>query len=240
MTSLLQQGNSWGRGSLPSLASPIILKGEGSGLRKGHPPLPCSAFTSSLPDVAMLSRSLAVDQQEILVASNVPVGDWEGSASWRERHCQPCIKLLWEMSLIQTGERSCTCCLFSSPAGGRDLGYNCEYPTMLLGFHELSQLLILQRYPFLAAVSAFLQQANCLFLTSLSETCAVNNGGCDRTCKDTSTGVHCSCPVGFTLQLDGKTCKGSLCLSMLLMYGDEGSSSPPYLLSDSGFAYDSY
>lgn len=39
------------------------------------------------------------------------------------------------------------------------------------------------------------------------ETCAVNNGGCDRTCKDTSTGVHCSCPVGFTLQLDGKTCK---------------------------------
>lgn len=40
------------------------------------------------------------------------------------------------------------------------------------------------------------------------ETCAVNNGGCDRTCKDTSTGVHCSCPVGFTLQFDGKTCKG--------------------------------
>nr|XP_060623144.1 signal peptide, CUB and EGF-like domain-containing protein 2 isoform X3 [Anolis sagrei ordinatus] len=39
------------------------------------------------------------------------------------------------------------------------------------------------------------------------ETCAVNNGGCDRTCKDTSTGVHCSCPVGFTLQFDGKTCK---------------------------------
>ncbi|XP_032096593.1 signal peptide, CUB and EGF-like domain-containing protein 2 isoform X9 [Sapajus apella] len=41
----------------------------------------------------------------------------------------------------------------------------------------------------------------------LMETCAVNNGGCDRTCKDTSTGVRCSCPVGFTLQLDGKTCK---------------------------------
>lgn len=42
------------------------------------------------------------------------------------------------------------------------------------------------------------------------ETCAVNNGGCDRTCKDTSTGVHCSCPVGFTLQFDGKTCKGGI------------------------------
>ncbi|XP_034625958.1 signal peptide, CUB and EGF-like domain-containing protein 2 isoform X6 [Trachemys scripta elegans] len=41
----------------------------------------------------------------------------------------------------------------------------------------------------------------------IMETCAVNNGGCDRTCKDTSTGVHCSCPVGFTLQFDGKTCK---------------------------------
>ncbi|XP_076796808.1 signal peptide, CUB and EGF-like domain-containing protein 2 isoform X5 [Arvicanthis niloticus] len=41
----------------------------------------------------------------------------------------------------------------------------------------------------------------------LMETCAVNNGGCDRTCKDTSTGVHCSCPTGFSLQLDGKTCK---------------------------------
>ncbi|XP_075423180.1 signal peptide, CUB and EGF-like domain-containing protein 2 isoform X4 [Ascaphus truei] len=41
----------------------------------------------------------------------------------------------------------------------------------------------------------------------LMETCAVNNGGCDRTCRDTSTGVRCSCPVGFTLQFDGKTCK---------------------------------
>ncbi|XP_062919243.1 signal peptide, CUB and EGF-like domain-containing protein 2 isoform X3 [Mobula hypostoma] len=41
----------------------------------------------------------------------------------------------------------------------------------------------------------------------LMETCAINNGGCDRTCKDTSTGVRCSCPVGFTLQPDGKTCK---------------------------------
>ncbi|MEQ2236547.1 Signal peptide, CUB and EGF-like domain-containing protein 1, partial [Ilyodon furcidens] len=40
------------------------------------------------------------------------------------------------------------------------------------------------------------------------ESCAVNNGGCDRTCKDTATGVRCSCPVGFNLQPDGKTCKG--------------------------------
>ncbi|XP_053490767.1 signal peptide, CUB and EGF-like domain-containing protein 2 isoform X4 [Ictalurus furcatus] len=41
----------------------------------------------------------------------------------------------------------------------------------------------------------------------LMETCAVNNGGCDSMCKDTSTGVRCSCPVGFTLQPDGKSCE---------------------------------
>uniref|UniRef100_A0A670I672 Signal peptide, CUB domain and EGF like domain containing 2 n=1 Tax=Podarcis muralis TaxID=64176 RepID=A0A670I672_PODMU len=49
--------------------------------------------------------------------------------------------------------------------------------------------------------------ANARFYFLSLETCAVNNGGCDRTCKDTSTGVHCSCPLGFTLQFDGKTCK---------------------------------
>uniref|UniRef100_A0A669B0E9 Signal peptide, CUB and EGF-like domain-containing protein 2 n=1 Tax=Oreochromis niloticus TaxID=8128 RepID=A0A669B0E9_ORENI len=38
-------------------------------------------------------------------------------------------------------------------------------------------------------------------------TCAVNNGGCDSTCHDSVTGVRCSCPVGFTLQPDRKTCK---------------------------------
>ncbi|XP_070599693.1 signal peptide, CUB and EGF-like domain-containing protein 2 [Erythrolamprus reginae] len=50
----------------------------------------------------------------------------------------------------------------------------------------------------------------------LMETCAVNNGGCDRTCKDTSTGVHCSCPIGFTLQLDGKTCKGKVFIEIYI------------------------
>lgn len=43
---------------------------------------------------------------------------------------------------------------------------------------------------------------------SLTETCAVNNGGCDSKCHDAATGVHCSCPVGFMLQPDRKTCKG--------------------------------
>ncbi|XP_045148922.1 signal peptide, CUB and EGF-like domain-containing protein 3 [Echinops telfairi] len=40
-----------------------------------------------------------------------------------------------------------------------------------------------------------------------NETCAVNNGGCDSKCHDAATGVHCSCPVGFMLQSDRKTCK---------------------------------
>uniref|UniRef100_A0A9J8CYH0 Signal peptide, CUB and EGF-like domain-containing protein 3 n=1 Tax=Cyprinus carpio carpio TaxID=630221 RepID=A0A9J8CYH0_CYPCA len=40
-----------------------------------------------------------------------------------------------------------------------------------------------------------------------TQTCAVNNGGCDSTCHDAVAGVRCSCPVGFTLQLDRKTCK---------------------------------
>jgi len=41
-----------------------------------------------------------------------------------------------------------------------------------------------------------------------TETCAVNNGGCDSKCHDAATGVHCSCPMGFMLQPDRKTCKG--------------------------------
>uniref|UniRef100_A0A8C5CW12 Signal peptide, CUB domain and EGF like domain containing 3 n=1 Tax=Gadus morhua TaxID=8049 RepID=A0A8C5CW12_GADMO len=40
-----------------------------------------------------------------------------------------------------------------------------------------------------------------------AETCAVNNGGCDSTCHDAVAGVRCSCPVGFTLQPDRKSCK---------------------------------
>uniref|UniRef100_A0A670J9E5 Signal peptide, CUB domain and EGF like domain containing 3 n=1 Tax=Podarcis muralis TaxID=64176 RepID=A0A670J9E5_PODMU len=46
-----------------------------------------------------------------------------------------------------------------------------------------------------------------LLVYLLSETCAVNNGGCDSKCHDAATGVHCSCPMGFMLQPDRKTCK---------------------------------
>eukprot|EP00057_Strongylocentrotus_purpuratus_P009497 XP_011663971.1 PREDICTED: signal peptide, CUB and EGF-like domain-containing protein 1 isoform X8 [Strongylocentrotus purpuratus] len=38
------------------------------------------------------------------------------------------------------------------------------------------------------------------------ETCGLNNGGCDRECEDTPTGVQCSCPEGFDLLADGRTC----------------------------------
>ncbi|KAG8588909.1 hypothetical protein GDO81_006153 [Engystomops pustulosus] len=40
-----------------------------------------------------------------------------------------------------------------------------------------------------------------------NETCSVNNGGCDSRCHDVFSGVHCSCPMGFMLQADRKTCK---------------------------------
>uniref|UniRef100_A0A8C5SW38 Signal peptide, CUB domain and EGF like domain containing 3 n=1 Tax=Laticauda laticaudata TaxID=8630 RepID=A0A8C5SW38_LATLA len=49
---------------------------------------------------------------------------------------------------------------------------------------------------------------NYFFLVLLHlSTCAVNNGGCDSKCHDAATGVHCSCPMGFMLQADRKTCK---------------------------------
>ncbi|XP_062871352.1 signal peptide, CUB and EGF-like domain-containing protein 3 isoform X2 [Trichomycterus rosablanca] len=44
-------------------------------------------------------------------------------------------------------------------------------------------------------------------LTRNNRDCKLNNGGCDSTCHDALTGVRCSCPVGFTLQPDRKTCK---------------------------------
>ncbi|XP_069171727.1 LOW QUALITY PROTEIN: signal peptide, CUB and EGF-like domain-containing protein 1 [Procambarus clarkii] len=36
--------------------------------------------------------------------------------------------------------------------------------------------------------------------------CAINNGGCERSCHNTATGVHCSCPRGFHLHHDQRTC----------------------------------
>uniref|UniRef100_A0A8D0AIW4 Signal peptide, CUB and EGF-like domain-containing protein 2 n=1 Tax=Sander lucioperca TaxID=283035 RepID=A0A8D0AIW4_SANLU len=59
------------------------------------------------------------------------------------------------------------------------------------------------------ASTVYLSMGVCLTVSACfpAETCAVNNGGCDSTCHDSVTGVRCSCPVGFTLQPDRKTCK---------------------------------
>ena len=65
------------------------------------PVLMLKGFTLNLPDVVTLSRSLAVGQQELLVASNLPV-EGQGSAGW-ERHLYPSgypVKLPGETSPI--------------------------------------------------------------------------------------------------------------------------------------------
>lgn len=42
---------------------------------------------------------------------------------------------------------------------------------------------------------------------SCSPSCSINNGGCDRRCTTTPQGsVKCSCPNGFLLHRDGKSC----------------------------------
>uniref|UniRef100_A0A8C5NGY8 Signal peptide, CUB and EGF-like domain-containing protein 2 n=1 Tax=Gouania willdenowi TaxID=441366 RepID=A0A8C5NGY8_GOUWI len=58
-----------------------------------------------------------------------------------------------------------------------------------------------------ASSSIIFQDGTIVHACLTAETCAVNNGGCDSTCHDSVTGVRCSCPVGFTLQPDRKTCK---------------------------------
>jgi len=46
-------------------------------------------------------------------------------------------------------------------------------------------------------------------LLSLSASCGVNNGGCDRRCDDSVDGPVCSCPAGFELdKRDRSTCHG--------------------------------
>ena len=38
--------------------------------------------------------------------------------------------------------------------------------------------------------------------------CAVDNGGCDKNCTNTAGSFECSCPAGYNLLSDGKTCEG--------------------------------
>lgn len=41
------------------------------------------------------------------------------------------------------------------------------------------------------------------------DSCEVANGGCSHGCSHSQDGPQCSCPQGYTLDLDQKTCLGA-------------------------------
>lgn len=38
--------------------------------------------------------------------------------------------------------------------------------------------------------------------------CLIENGGCSHHCNDLKVSFNCSCPAGYSLQSDKKTCEG--------------------------------
>lgn len=50
--------------------------------------------------------------------------------------------------------------------------------------------------------------SNSIILMYFSASCGVNNGGCERKCKDTKEGPICNCPIGFALHQDRRSCLG--------------------------------
>lgn len=44
------------------------------------------------------------------------------------------------------------------------------------------------------------------------DSCEVANGGCSHGCSHSQDGPQCSCPRGYTLDLDQKTCLGAVTL----------------------------
>lgn len=59
-------------------------------------------------------------------------------------------------------------------------------------------------------VSSVLSDNNplCLLFLSISDECSVRKGGCSHECSVApGKGVVCSCPAGFQLGLDGRTCE---------------------------------
>ena len=51
-------------------------------------------------------------------------------------------------------------------------------------------------------------------------TCGVNNGGCDKRCNDTLHGPVCSCPEGYLLAPDRRTCLGKTSRPVLVRPSD--------------------
>lgn len=60
------------------------------------------------------------------------------------------------------------------------------------------------------------EESQCVLVSDLDE-CALSPKPCNFLCKNTEGSYLCSCPRGYSLQPDGKTCKGSrhsyVCLS---------------------------
>lgn len=48
----------------------------------------------------------------------------------------------------------------------------------------------------------------------IAATCMVNNGGCQKRCKDAANGPICSCPSGYELHQDQRSCLGKITLTL--------------------------
>ena len=43
-------------------------------------------------------------------------------------------------------------------------------------------------------------------ITDWAASCLNNNGGCSHNCQQTTIGARCTCPLGYKLHTDGRTC----------------------------------
>lgn len=56
--------------------------------------------------------------------------------------------------------------------------------------------------------------SHCGLTLSDMDECALSPKPCNFLCKNTEGSYLCSCPRGYSLQPDGKTCKGTHCISL--------------------------